>query len=367
MSSEKYYQRSIRIGMKLIRSPRFKTKREADEWYGLKKHERDQTYNTYEVKLDDKTILSVYFDSTWYPKRVEKYGAATHLADKQRFDKYVRKTIGHLVVSKINTHQIKRCLDDVVDVEKKSTKTRNKVRSLLSKLFSDAMFEKKGSLCKINPARGITFQDPREGKKDPSFLSKKTDIVAYMKSAKALGSNHFLFAALGMMSGLRKSEIIGLQWGDIDFDECRLRVSRRFGQAAKKILNGTKAGSNEGRDVPIPDELVKILSKIRDKSDFQENTDFVLATQDGECVQPRKLATISEQISKLSGVYATPHTLRHTYGREFAIRSGNIKALQAILGHSNSNVTDLYSKLAGKHLSKVRNKVSFKVDDDENG
>lgn len=53
------------------------------------------------------------------------------------------------------------------------------------------------------------------------------------------------------------------------------------------------------------------------------------------------------------------HGLRHSYGREFAARSGNLKALQAILGHSSSQTTDLYSDLAGDRIKEFGNVVTF--------
>lgn len=357
---KKFFTRDIRIGGVLKRSPRFLLKRDADQWYEMKKHERDATFRTYQVKIDDKTILNDFFFANWYPKRKEKYPKATTDSDLQRYRDYVKPKLGHLVVSKINTLQIRKCLADVVDSHKKSIQTRNRVRALLSKMFSDAMNDSGGPLRDSNPALHITFNDPRTGKYEPGFISKEKDAVKYLKAAKELGPNHYAIAAIGLMAGLRKSEIIPLKWGDVDTEESFIDVNKKLEQASMTIKAGTKSGSQETRQVPVPDDLILILKDKRKKSDFQGDDDFILHHEDGSMISPSQFGNMAEDIAKASGVDVTPHELRHTYGREFAKRSGNMKALQSILGHSSSAVTDLYSKLAGKHVSKLRNTVTFK-------
>jgi len=364
----KFFQRSIRINGEAVRSPRFEVKKEADQWYDQKKHERDSMFKSYNVKLDDKTRLFDYFHAKdgWLDKRKKKYPASTWKPDEQRFRDYIKPVLGHLVVSKINPLQVRKCLADVVDKHGMTIETRNRVRALLSKIFSDAMNDPKQPLRMNNPALNITFNDPLTGKKEPKFIAREKDIIKYITKAKELGPDHLAFAAIAIMAGLRKQEIIPLTWGDIDFDACEIHVRRKFIQAENAIFEGTKAGSNETRVVPISDDLVKILRKHLAKSDFQNDSEYVLSRPDGKYYGPREISTMSDSIRKLSGIDVTPHGLRHTYGRMFALKSGNLKALQALLGHASSTTTELYSKLAGKHVSKFRNTVSFGVDEDEN-
>ena len=360
----KFYTRKIRIGSKLVKSPRFSRKTDADNWYEKRKREKTMLSQGLNFVADDAVSLNEYFDHSWLPKRKLKYPASTWTSDSQRFDKYVRNEIGHFKTSKINNLQIRHTLEKIVDVHEMSIQTRNKVRSLLSKIFNDAMLEKP-PVRTDNPALAIRFNDPRQGKKVPNYIGSKKDIVKLLKTSKEFGLTEYLVVSIFLMTGIRKSELIGLQWRDFDFDSNILTVSRRLIQAEKAVVDGTKAGSNESREIAIPDALISELKKIRKKLDYQGDYDFVISEKDGSYMDPRKLARMLEEVSKGSGVKISPHGLRHTYGREFVINGGPLKALQSFLGHSNSAVTVIYSKLAGKHLSKNKNVVSYDVSDDE--
>lgn len=136
-------------------------------------------------------------------------------------------------------------------------------------------------------------------------------------------------------------------------------------QASNSILSGTKAGSDEGRIVPIPAELVRILADWRAGVAKGLEGDFVFTDMNALNLgkrghyAARVINNWVEAVRARAKVHCTVHGLRHTYGREFAMRGGNIKALQAILGHSSSQMTDRYSNLGGQRLKAFGETVSF--------
>jgi integrase len=358
----KTYRRSISVNGREIKSPRFLRKSDADRWYEQKQRERQ--FEGLQAPVNSAVTLNYYFDKVWLPMRESKYPISTTYSDRQRFNDYVRPAIGPMKVSKINQLQVRKTLANVVDKHGRSTETRNRVRALLSKLFNDAMNEEP-ALRTDNPAMNISFNDPRQGKKQPEYIKREQDIISFIKAARELSSTHLTWAAMQLMAGMRKSEAIPLTWSDFDSADNELRVSKRFMQAANRIVTGTKAGSAEERIIPIPDALARILKSHRKGSDYNSDSDFILVRGDGLNYGPRDIHTLHMDIVEHSGIKITPHGLRHTFGREWVKRGGSMKALQAILGHANSSVTDLYSKLAGKSVSSQRNTVNFEVEDDE--
>jgi integrase len=357
----KVWQKSIRINGKLERSPKFKNKFELTAWLEEKEREKRQIKSGVLAPVTSRQTLREYFLKTWLPRRKQKKTKATWGSDEQRFRDYIDSDLGALQLARINSVQIKACLERVVTAHERSPETRTRVRALLSKIFQDARNESK-PLRQDNPAIGIQFDDERDRGYEPVFIQKQNEVVQYLKAAKELGPKYLIVSSLGIMAGLRKSEKLGLKWSDFDADSATLKISRRFVQAENKIMEGTKAGKKKTRVVPIPDALVKLLLGFREASDYQSDSDFILTKNEGENMIPRELSTMNQEIRKLSGIYVTDHGLRHTYGRFFVLNSGNLKALQTILGHSNSKTTELYSNLAGDAVSKFRNSVSFDVD-----
>ncbi len=69
-----------------------------------------------------------------------------------------------------------------------------------------------------------------------------------------------------------------------------------------------------------------------------------------------------EEVREKAKLDISPHGLRHTFGREFAQNTGNIKALQAILGHSSSSTTDIYSELAGDRIKGFGEAVTYETE-----
>lgn len=359
----KQFRKTIRLNGKEVKSPRFSRASDAERWYQTKLREKQFTQEGLHLPINDRVILNDYVHLIWLPKRKATYPKSTWYSDEQRYRDYVETNIGRLRVSRINQLQVRSTLKNVVEKHGHSIQTRNRVRALLSKIFNDSMNEDK-PLRTDNPALNISFKDPRQGKKAPEFIKREQDITKFMRAAKELSSTHYAYAAIMLMAGPRKSEAIPLKWEDFDSEESELSLNKRFMQAANEIVSGLKSGSEDSRIVGIPDSLVRILNSHRRQSDYQADTDFILSRPDGSNFNPRDLHTLHMEIVKASGIEVTPHGLRHTFGREWAKRGGNMKALQSVLGHSNSAVTDLYSTLAGKQIKKDRNTVSFEVDDE---
>lgn len=359
----KVYRPTIRINGKEIKGPRFKTKDAADKWYHSKREIKLLVNEGVSVPLDKTTTLNQYFYGVWFPLRQQEYTKATWGSDEQRFRDYVEPVLGNLKVSKINTLQIRDCLQRVTRVDGQSSATRDRVRSLLSKILGDSINESP-PLRVDNPALNITFKEARVGKRKPAHISREKDVFKFLAAGSNIGIMPFTLAATFIMAGIRKSELIALTWECFDPDNKEIHVKARFVQAENEIHSGTKGGSVETRVVSIADSLVKILEKWHKQTDFDSDVDFIFH-KEGDHIPPRDLAKIIERISKESGVKASPHALRHSYGRWFVANGGSLKALQTQLGHSSSSTTDLYSELAAEQVKKDRNRVSFGFSDDD--
>lgn len=357
------FQRSIRIGGRHVKSPKFLTLREANAWYNEKLAVKLAVKSGLTRALGAGPTLSRYFHDTWIVKRKKKYDEPTWAPDMQRFKKYIEKSIGNIKLSKLNKSQVKACLESVVDEHGMSSETRDRVQALLSVIFKGAINEKP-QLMSENLTRELEFDEARQGKKRPDAVRHESELGLILRAAGDLSINHLLACAIPIMSGLRKSEIIPLTFNDVDFLSKSIDVNKRYIQATKKIKLGTKAGEDEGREVSIPDDLIKIINKAREMRPEAAGTDFILVDGDGNCIKPRAINNLLGQVGEIVGLKLYPHKLRHTYGRFYVRRGGNKKNLQANLGHSSSATTDHYSNLAGMQSDEDRNIMNIEVDDE---
>lgn len=356
----KTYRRRIRVQGKQLWSPAFTKKKEADEWYSQMKTKKQFGRHGFVLVDESNALTFIEYSAEWLQKRMQNYPKATWYSDEQRLRDYILPKIGNAPIGAIRTSQIKALLLDMTD-QGLSQATRTRVRALLSVIFNAALNEDP-PLIQFNPVTGIKFDERRIGKKKPSFIEDAETCINFIQKAKELGPVYLAAASLGIMAGLRKSEMLALTWGDIEFKSYVIHVRARIEQISLTRRLGTKAGDNITRDVPASPALFKILTDFRRTSKYQKDSDFVISRlSDGRFMHPTDLSRLHGAIVKASGIKVTIHGLRHTFGREFAEKSGNMRALQAILGHQSSSTTELYSELSGKRLEDFGKVVSFDV------
>lgn len=354
---KKKIRKSIRLDGKLF-SKEFTTKEAAKAWYSQLHSKKVMGEFDLAVPVKGGILFKEYALGEFMQNRRKNYPESTWKADLQRLNDHVLPALGHFQLARLQGNTIRAFLGALVTSKKLSPKTRDRVQALISVIYTEALNREAGPLVKNNPTFGLTFRrGKRAGTKPPSFLNTNKECVAYLKAARELSLNHYLVGCLGLMAGLRKQEMIALRVRNVDFDNHTLDVREKFIQASGKVVRGTKAGEETERYVPMGAPLEAALKKACEGAD---GSDFVLR-EGGEHLSPRTVYTLNAQSCKASGVDVTVHGLRHTFGREFAQRSGNMGALQDILGHSNSATTRLYSNLGKERLKNFRGVMDFDV------
>lgn len=151
---------------------------------------------------------------------------------------------------------------------------------------------------------------------------------------------------------MRQSEILGLRWKDIDFDDAVLHVHQTLSHDGKKLYQDTKTKSSK-RTISLIDWTLAILKDQRKKykkqklaagADYKDH-DLVICTKIGTPINPRNLLRTFYSLMKKADVPKIRfHDLRHTVARLMLSRNINPKVVKEILGHSDIRVTlDTYS------------------------
>lgn len=158
---------------------------------------------------------------------------------------------------------------------------------------------------------------------------------------------------LALYAGLRKGELFGLRWLDVDLDTRRLTVARSFDTAPK---------GGKTRHLRLPDSVVPALAVWRELCP-RTPSGLVFPVMKGtpRMADRRCMMGLPELLS-LAGCrpLAQPwHALRHTFASHFVMSGGNILALQKILGHTDIKMTLVYAHLAPDFLGEEMNRIRF--------
>jgi integrase len=156
--------------------------------------------------------------------------------------------------------------------------------------------------------------------------------------ARRAGTEATLVVLLGAAAGLRRGEIVALQWGDLDLEAGEIHVRRNVW---RDDVGTTKGGRS--RRVPMSAELGAALRAHR-----HLRGDYVLCRDDGTRVTLAAIHGWLRSAQRLAGleVDMNVHALRHTFCSHLAIAGVPAVAIQALAGHQNLVTTQRYMHLS---------------------
>lgn len=156
-------------------------------------------------------------------------------------------------------------------------------------------------------------------------------IISYEEENKLLDACNSTLAPIiitALETGMRKGEILNLQWEHIDLKSRRIMVEE------------TKSGKY--RIIPISSVLLKVLSGIRQASDF------VFHINNGN--RRQSVRTAFENAVKRAGIpHIRFHDLRHTFGSRAVMGGVDLPTVKELMGHKSINMTMRYSHPTPEH------------------
>ncbi|WP_211749806.1 tyrosine-type recombinase/integrase [Paenibacillus sp. Marseille-Q4541] len=214
------------------------------------------------------------------------------------------------------------------------------------------------------------YRLPPVNSKEHSVL-KPDEVTTLIQAAK--GDSLFCAIYLALTTGMRKSEILGLTWSDIDFDYRTISVVRTHNSQDNSVSEGTKNRSSR-RSVEIDDEIIEVLKDqqrlIRNfkhcAGNLYQDKNLVCPTQIGTPVNPSNLRRTLYRILKNAGLTrVTVHELRHSHATHLLMAGVDSKITSSRLEHSSTRVTnDIYQHvikgMQADALKKYRKKINTK-------
>ena len=160
--------------------------------------------------------------------------------------------------------------------------------------------------------------------------------------------------AIALRQGLRRGEIFGLRWQDIDLASGRMSVMRSYRQTPKSGLV---------RHLPLHSALIPLLTDWQSRCPkTPERLVCPVQTKQGFGMSGRRVAHGLPKLLRDAACQPLTrgfHALRHTFASQFIMQGGNILTLQKLLGHADLRMTLIYSHLAPDFLSQELERLRY--------
>ncbi|MCF2670456.1 site-specific integrase [Butyricicoccus pullicaecorum] len=225
----------------------------------------------------------------------------------------------------------------------------NHYHKFLSSMFRTAV--KQGVMAE-NPCAHVDA--PSAGEEEPAYLDEN-DAAKLIEALDAAPMKYRVMIFLLLDTGMRRGELLGLEWKDIDFDRCTITIRRNSvylpGQG---VITQTPKTRRSARTVKVPQDCIDMLRQYRTHQlqerlklgDQWEEHDRLFTTWNGRPLHPSSVTGWFTKFARAAELPegVTIHSLRHTNATLLIAAGVNVRTVSARLGHAHTSTTmDIYS------------------------
>jgi len=270
----------------------------------------------------------------------------------------LRPTLGATPLARLDRRSLERTRDELCGRYRPNT-----VRSTLRPLGAALSWAVRENWIANSPVRGVEL--PRAERslerltsEEAAALLRVADELAQQTETpikRLMAKSRHVAIALALRLGLRRGEVFGLRWIDLDLAAGRVTIARSYGGVTK---------SGRARHIPLTTSMVELLQAWREEcpATKEELVCPVYSYGQGWKLSARGADAGLYQIAKAAGVRRFArgwHCLRHSMASTFVQNGGSLYALQLILGHTSPTVTQIYAHLAPDYLAREMERVKF--------
>lgn len=278
------------------------------------------------------TWIRLWFDS--YTKPNLRPSSADGY--RSMIENHIIPVLGHIQLSKLSSIQIQRFYNDLhtqgrLDnhgnrkYEPLSASTVKHIHAVLSGALKQAVKER---IIPFNPCDNCKI--PKREKKEMHVLPQDK-IGAYLDEAKRLGVYALFY--LELTSGLRRGELLGLEWADLNPETRMLTVNKQLTRSGGELCISVPKTENSIRTIALPENTVALL--IDEHNKHPDSPLMFWCPRTNGYWSPDSLRHLHKQMLAAAGVDESVrfHDLRHTFST-LAIQSGvDAKTVAGMLGH----------------------------------
>ena len=282
----------------------------------------------------DSFLEYLRLERNYSEKTVVSYGI-----DLREFEGYFKKADAEIDFTTVDADVIRNWVMHLMDEGRAATSVNRKLSTLRS--FYRFLLKKK--VMTVNPMTKVV--GPKKKKPLPSFVREKDmdrllDDLTFGEGYE--GCRDRMILEMFYATGMRLSELIGLDDADVDFSAKLIKVTGK---------------RNKQRLIPFANELehdLRVYIKVRDEA-LPNGSDAFFVRKDGKRMYPMQVyRLVKRNLSKVVALKKrSPHVLRHTFATAMLNDCAELRAVKELLGHESLTTTEVYTHTTFEELKKV--------------
>jgi integrase len=320
----------------------FTRAKDSEEWKAEIRRERERAKAGLESPSKTTLLFGDYIHY-WIQELAKKRPIST-------VDDYGRKLRLHVLryseiaespVSSLRQADFSLLLDHIQANHGLDNATRNRVRSILHKVYVDAV---RDGVAKFNPITPIEIK--KENPHAAVTLWTPEQAQIYLEGIREYRWDFYVLIQGYLNTGARKAELIPLREEHVDLEQRVIEISWILEQASGEIVQRTKSDGQKKvlkvKYVGISDTLAEVLEEHFRRRGKRDPKAFVF-TDRGQLFKPRLITQIHTRMCARLGLpHCRIHDLRHLLASLLQKATGNIYAVKEQLGHSSVKTTERY-------------------------
>ena len=298
----------------------------------------------------DYTQTGKYTVGQWMDEWFEAYAKvkvrpSSHQTYKGYIENHIKPNIGDIPIEKLTSLQLQKFYRLLltegrvprIESEKQprglSAKTVRNINQVISSAMDMAVRHK---LILTNPTEGCEL--PKVEHREMKTLPAE-QLGAFLREAKESGVYELYY--LDLATGLRRGELLGLKWEDIDLQNGIIHVRRQVARVDGEVKELPLKTKNAYRSISISQDAVAMLTEM----EAHRSSDYVFPSSTGGPISPDSVNNMLHRVLKRAGLPSIRfHDLRHTFAT-LALQNGvDIKTVSGMLGHFSAGFTlDTYA------------------------
>ena len=299
----------------------------------------------------DMSKVGQYTVGQWMDVWFENYAKikvrpSSHQTYRGYIENHIKPNIGSIPLNKLTSLELQKLYKKLLGngrverIESKkqpkglSAKTVRNINQIICSALNLAIEQR---LILTNPADACAL--PKLEHREMKTLPVE-QLTSFLREAKESGVFEMYYIELA--TGLRRGELLGLKWSDIDLEHGSLRVQRQIARIDGEIVEAPLKTKNAYRTLPLSADAIDVLKTQEKKCG---NSQYVFPSPTGGPISPDSVLHMLHRVLKRAGLPKVRfHDLRHTFAT-LALQNGvDIKTVSGMLGHFSAGFTlDTYA------------------------